>query len=111
MTNHFDQMHAIVEHARAWGIDDKAETLRFGKIPVLTLSTLEDFQAWARHLIYPTLQINELVSVAAYGMLMHGQPIWIVCPVSPVELAAFGRHGFIEMGHLDQLCAGTRVAS
>lgn len=109
MSNHFDQMHAIVDHARAWGIDDTADSLKFGKIPVLTLSNVDDFRTWVRHLIYPTIQVNEGESVAAYGMLMHGQPIWLVCPIPADELAAFGKRGFIELGHLDQLCAGTRV--
>ncbi|RSN65447.1 hypothetical protein DMH01_03460 [Amycolatopsis sp. WAC 04182] len=109
--NHFDQMQAIVEHARAWGIDDNAVSLRFGKVPVLTLSTVEDFREWARHLIYPTIQINEGVSVGAFGMLMRGQAIWLLCDVPAAELAAFGRHGYIEFGHLDQLRRGTAKAA
>lgn len=108
MTNTFDQMRAIVEHARAWGIDDDgiSRVSFHGPAPMLRLKDYETdlFQRWARHLLIPLLSVGVGgTSLVATGQLMCGHRITVSVRVPAHELKALGMYGVLTLGQVSQI--------
>ncbi|MGW4128004.1 hypothetical protein [Amycolatopsis japonica] len=112
--NQYDFLQHLVDHARAWGIDDQFQRLTFGgPAPTLRLRDfeIETFTAWAKHLCMPMVSVGlSRTSLVASGQLMSGHRVNVTVRVPSSELDSAGLHGILAVGHLDQL-AGTRVTS
>lgn len=115
--NQLDMMQHIVDHARAWGIDDDhlARISFHGATPTIRLKdyAVDEFRRWVAHLCLPMISVTETgTGLVADGQLMSGHRVHVTVRVDSTAVEAAGVHGVLALGHIDQVAqAGTRVTS
>ncbi|WP_409186439.1 hypothetical protein F9C11_20305 [Amycolatopsis sp. VS8301801F10] len=84
--NDFDTLDRIVRHAKAWGLDDRVESMRFTPVPVVRMrdDDVAMFGSWAKHLSQPRLRIeagSNRAVLTVTGLIMCGKPVAIAVDV------------------------------
>lgn len=105
--NDFDFLHELVDHARAWGIDDKFKTLDTGPHTLrLRDGDVELFIRWARHLMPDPVWVmasERTGLLQADGHLMRGGLVSVIVQVDRDLLRAARLHGFVTIGQMSTL--------
>jgi hypothetical protein len=114
--NQLDMMQHIVDHARAWGIDDDhlARISFHGTAATIRLRdyAVDEFRRWAAHLCLPLISVTEPgTGLVADGQLMSGHRVHVTVRVTPTAIAAAGVHGVITLGHVDLVAQAGAVAA
>lgn len=112
--NQFSMLQKIVEHARAWGIDDDglARVCFTGTAPTIRVKDYDvtRFRFWAAHLAFPLISVSESgTALVVDGQLMCGYRVHVTVRVSPAAIDAAGMHGVLSLGQVAH--AGTQVTA
>lgn len=115
--NQFDTLQKIVDHARAWAIDDDGITrvtfTRTGPAIRLRDHDVDLFRRWAEHLHMPLIAVAASgTALVVDGQIQCGHRIHVTVRVSATAVRAAGAHGVLTLGHVTQIAhAGTRVTA
>lgn len=87
--NDFDTLDLIIQHAKAWGLDNRVESMRFASVPVVRMrdDDVAMFAEWARHLTQRRLGVEaglNRVVITVSGLIMCGKPVSVVVDVAEV---------------------------